>query len=936
MTITAPAWSSITPLPPDVTAARPGGPAPADEPASELLRALAICQRDRLVERTLQIYCAVDQEGKVVDANARMREIIPDCMGRHLADCFTDGADLIRAALAGTTTQRVQGSAFGSGDRRRPVLAEIAPPDAVAGRVGYALLVDLSGFAAAERQAFEAAPYGVLRLDPDFCVREANDKAVQIFGGPRAELIGRDARSFVITEDNHAEVMRRSRERLGGRGDQFPLLFTQPHTGRKINLRVTSIPQFDCDGAVSSILTTIEDVDIDVAREAIHAVAATQTEPLALLAGVMDTIAGLIPFDLAGLSIYSDDGTLTRALYIHPAPERPYQTRWFVLPEALRKFISQPDTHIDDYAEFYARMDGGEEFMQEPTVQQFLSQGYKAGVSVPVRDGKRLIGALWLSSRTRAAYNNGTNKILDQLGVAKLLLAVFHAHERDQHDFTYRLLKAISASDNHEELAQTVVDHLAQFYRYQNVSIFKVNVLSGYFSLLAQQSGPAEGFRIPAGYTQPLDRGLLGRAYHSGAPVILAARDDPDDEVARCFKAVAPETMSELCLPVRLRGRILWILNLEDRQRSAFAQPEVSTLQRIIAELEATLDRLFRSLVLSQVLEVAPDPIVITRVDGEILDCSDNALDLFECETVPRHQNLGRFLPDPHAAAAARDRTTAALLTKVRGDDGRETPVLLTSLTLPEEYDHRVVVLKNIGEEQWQFDFQVVSAALAEAAAQVRVPLSLAFSFARQVARKAQDSDLIELADKLIRQLGKVELTYDRVMASYAPDNIPPERPVAMDLRDLVDQVLAELPVNDRNSTQYAVPAQPMLVVARPFQMAFLLQSMLAYLLRCRITDDPVNIRLHTNASNMVVEMTGPGRESRLPQSDLGRTLESTRTEIALAESSLRRIVSEHGGTFERHLRPDRMQVLEARLPAMPDRRKSRGGNHAKRHRHRE
>src|SRR5262245_23769197 len=92
MTSTAPAWSSITPIRPDATAARPAGATPGVEPASELLRALAICQRDRLVELTLQIYCAVDQDGKVVDANARMREIIPDCMGRHLADCFVEGA----------------------------------------------------------------------------------------------------------------------------------------------------------------------------------------------------------------------------------------------------------------------------------------------------------------------------------------------------------------------------------------------------------------------------------------------------------------------------------------------------------------------------------------------------------------------------------------------------------------------------------------------------------------------------------------------------------------------------------------------------------------------------------------------------------------------------------------------------------------------------
>src|SRR5262249_9304310 len=160
-------------------------------------------------------------------------------------------------------------------------------------------------------------------------------------------------------------------------------------------------------------------------------------------------------------------------------------------------------------------------------------------------------------------------QMLERLNLDQSLLAVFRALERAESEFVSNLKRKIASSEDHHQLARTVVDQLARFYQFQNVSIFKVNALRGHVRLLAQALGPEGGTPMPEGYTQAIERGLLGRSYRRGEPVILKAVGDGSEE-AEEYVTVAPEIRSELCIPIRLFKRVLWILNLEDRHTDAF------------------------------------------------------------------------------------------------------------------------------------------------------------------------------------------------------------------------------------------------------------------------------------------------------------------------------------------------------------------------------
>jgi PAS domain-containing protein len=387
-----------------------------------------------------------------------------------------------------------------------------------------------------------------------------------------------------------------------------------------------------------------------------------------------------------------------------------------------------------------------------------------------------------------------------------------------------------------------------------------------------------------------------------------------DSEEAKIFEVVASETTSELCIPIRLRGRVLWILNLEDPRRNAFNQQEIATLLRIVSEIDATLDRLFQGLVLSQILEVLPEAVVLSNTSGSMLICNESARALFEIGESLKECNLSQFLLGPDLSAALSEKVSPTRSTEVKGLRDKRTPVRMSKSLLPEEYDHVVLLLQDVTELRWETDVERLKAALAEAASQVRVPLSLISSFVQQIARKASDPVLAELASKSVRQLGRVELTYDRVFASYDANQFPSRYSVRVDIDRVLGHILDELPASDRKSVKVTPCDGSTFVLAEPYRLLFALESMLSYLLRSRADSNQIALRVFKpDSSHVEIAMTGRV-EPADPSGDLEKMVEATRAQIALGGDSIRRIASESNGTFTREQKPNGRERLTMRL----------------------
>ncbi|UGA43468.1 PAS domain-containing protein [Bradyrhizobium quebecense] len=786
-----------------------------------------------------------------------------------------------------------------------PVLAEFGEVESGAKGSGYALLVDMSNIVDAEHKALEAAPFGMLKLDAHLRILFATQKAVNLLGLTREELIGRSAREFLADKKSRETVRRQSVQRQRGVGGDFNINI-RTRTDQVIELRVTSTPSFDQSGAFSGSILQVQPIGFDLARKQLGTLIATVSDHNDIYDGILKVLRNFIEFDWANLFIYSPKRDYSRIILTRGEPID-FVSRWFTTPNGYVDWLKQPVTWMDDLEEQMSTT--APEYLERVDTQAAIRAGMKALVCLPIRSGKRIIGGFCLASKSKQTYNAASRGILEDLNLEQALLPLFGIVEGLEREFVSELVQDIARLEDMQLVAERVVRGLAEFYKYENVSIFKINALRGQIQLLAQAVGKHGGTPMPSGHSQSVDEGVLGLCLRRRNCVILKDKDDGSKE-AQAFLQVAKETRSELCIPIRLFGRILWILNFEDGLADTFSPVEIGKLQSLIQQMQATLERVFQGLILVKLLDVCPAAIIVTDQKFRIVRSNRLAQLLMQKASPSLDDNLQEFLDVSPAAL-----TGEPVAVKLFGKQGRKTEVFASKHTLEEEYDHAVFMLQNIADMEWTAKVETLRAALAETTAQVRVPVSLVSSYVHLIDQEARDDRLRDLAKKAARQLGRIELTYDRVLAAYETQALPAKRAVTVDIKEALRFILDELPKREYDAVSVMHGSSSLSVFADPYRVFFALSSMLSYLLRSRAGTEPIEISTATRGGVVTISMAAVVPKA-IETHELAAVIEATRAEIALGENLLDRIAREMSGDFKLQREKKGRERLTLRLKA--------------------
>jgi hypothetical protein len=131
----------------------------------------------------------------------------------------------------------------------------------------------------------------------------------------------------------------------------------------------------------------------------------------------------------------------------------------------------------------------------------------------------------------------------------------------------------------------------------------------------------------------------------------------------------------------------------------------------------------------------------------------------------------------------------------------------------------------------------------------------------------------------------------------------------------LVDHIRNELPSVDQSAIKTVVWKGNMIVLADAYRLSFVLESMLAYLLRVRAGKGSVVVKLRMLDTTVEVSMAGPARRHG-PAPNLGQIVEDARTNIALAAGVLEEFSKNFGGSFKHYEPVQGREKLVLRLPA--------------------
>jgi diguanylate cyclase (GGDEF)-like protein len=213
-------------------------------------------------------------------------------------------------------------------------------------------------------------------------------------------------------------------------------------------------------------------------------------------------------------------------------------------------------------------------------------EGARSELCVPVRHQGRTIAILNAESHQPAAFRGELpllETVAEQVAGA---IASARTFERARH--AARLLQMVSelsrtameAADL-DELLDRTVRYVQRHFDVVLASVLLFDEAEGQF---VKKAHAGTGPGMPLGTRWPLTVGVVGRSLRLGEPQFVPdVAADPD------YVEVTPGSVAEFVAPIRFRGRVLGVLNLESATVETFSSENLVVFQTVAAQLAGAI-----------------------------------------------------------------------------------------------------------------------------------------------------------------------------------------------------------------------------------------------------------------------------------------------------------------------------------------------------------
>jgi PAS domain S-box-containing protein len=764
-----------------------------------------------------------------------------------------------------------------------------------------------------KREQVDSLPWGILKINRQGVYTYANHAMCEIVG---VNIEGRKI-TDLFKGDDLAVAQKHFEARLTRRAaDEYRVELTRPTDGVKVPVLVSALPETNELGEVVGGIAILRDLLIEDVSAKLHRAIEELPDSRMIFEAVARQCQRLVPFDLFSVTLYSADGEHYRSLYLYPKEGFIPSVRWNEMTSYVKQFVES--RQVLNVADF-------EEWLDQPNwrhlrgdldVQQFLASGFQSFVTHPVIVGSRVVATVAFSrKKDKRPFSTQDEERLRRLPIDSAVSMALHHEKTAELKFTLDLIRRIaSVSESTECIASVLIEEIAEHYEWENVCVFRPDEQRHELRLVKQRA-QKESDRLPEGYHHSIDEGLTGQVYRTRKT--LNVNDVRNPTFKDTFIPTFAEAQSELCIPIIVRGRVYWLLNLESSKKNAFAKEEQEALENILREVALVFELTSQTQIFSELLKHSKDAVIQTDFRGvikQINPATEELLGYSEAEM--NGTPFRRYFKDQDQAQRVEEaryvpNDEVHLLNK----NGAEIGLLLSGTSLPEEIGLKVYVCSNLSMRKRIETMEILRFMYNEIASQIKTPLSLAFTWLDRLRKIESQPEAADLLAKTVKQLHKVDLSYDRLLFYEHYKAIAPVQKSVFEMQFLVEKIEQDMP--DCEVEQIEVITQPGVPPVRAdlFQLWFCVESVLAYLLRFVPASGKISLNISTRKGNVV--LAALGRVPRVTGGAITNYAETrwairAITEMALGEEMIKTFVeTNHSGRFyKRHHDGDLMEYV--------------------------
>lgn len=233
----------------------------------------------------------------------------------------------------------------------------------------------------------------------------------------------------------------------------------------------------------------------------------------------------------------------------------------------------------------------------DAALDELVARGIGTLLLIPIVHQDETLGVIELISRSGDAFP--PDRIAPCLDLAGLVgFAVAQAEIFQRETKVAARLGAVAAASveaaqvlDTSSLLERIPKLIVSTFGHYLVNVFLLDRDEGVLELRASEGRPARR-SIPAGERVPLGFGILGHVARSGNTHLAA---DVDSDPYYREGPGLTETRSELAAPLRARGEVIGVLDVQSRRRNAFDTSDAVALDAMAAALSVAIEnaRLF-------------------------------------------------------------------------------------------------------------------------------------------------------------------------------------------------------------------------------------------------------------------------------------------------------------------------------------------------------
>ena len=216
----------------------------------------------------------------------------------------------------------------------------------------------------------------------------------------------------------------------------------------------------------------------------------------------------------------------------------------------------------------------------------------RAWIGVPLIADGEAIGLLTVDSYQVGKYSqDDAQLVMTFAGQAALAINNARLYEREQKRAVQLAVvnevgrRAASILDM-DQLLQEVVAAIQQGFNYHNVALSLLDEAAGELEVLAISGGFAD--LVSPDYRQAVGIGMVGWVAETGQP--LLANDVSQEPRYILGFLEEPLTKAELCVPLKLAGQVIGVLDVEDIQLNAFDETDLLAMETLADQLAIAIE----------------------------------------------------------------------------------------------------------------------------------------------------------------------------------------------------------------------------------------------------------------------------------------------------------------------------------------------------------